>query len=93
MRTSGVILAMAAAALGILAAALLEDEDRRRARLADDLAGNAGAGDQRAADGDAVVAADHQHLAEGDRIAGVAGEALELDQIASRRPCIACRRS
>src|ERR1700676_4949126 len=62
---AGMVLALAVAGLGVLAAALLEDEDLVAARLVDDLAGDAGAVDQRRADGHTGLAAGHENLLEG----------------------------
>ena len=58
------------------------------ALLADDLAGNRSAGDHRAADGKAVVAANHEHVAEGDRFAGGTGQLLDLDHIGRGDPVL-----
>src|SRR3954451_13727581 len=73
-------LPVAVAAAVVLAAALLVDDDLLALGLFQHRAGDGRTGDGGRAD-DRVVAADHQHLGEHDRIAGLAGQALDLDHL------------
>src|SRR5581483_12015376 len=65
----------------VLAAPELLDDDLLVAELPHDLADDAGAGDRRGADGGAVGAGDEEDLVEDDLAAGVAGQAVEGDDV------------
>ena len=67
------VLTMTVLAPRVLAAALLEDDQVRPARLLDDRAHDLGAGNGRRAD----LVADHQHVGELDLGAGLARDALD----------------
>ena len=75
------VLAVAVLAAVVVAALLLEDQHLVALALGDDGGADAGAADERRADGDLVAVAEHQHLAELDDLAGVAGQALDLDHV------------
>src|SRR5262249_14670737 len=73
-------LAMAAALAIVLAALVLENDDLARAILLDDLGGHLGPAHQRLAQLDLLVvgaARDHEHVREGHRLTGVAGQLLD----------------
>ena len=75
-----VVLAMAARALGILAAALLERDDLGAAGLLDDLGGDGGTGHDGRADGHAGVGTDGQHFVESDGGAVFDFELLDFER-------------
>ena len=77
----GQVLAMAAAALGVLAAALLEGDDLAGAALLDHLGGHQRAIDEGRADRRVGAFADHQHFAEFHHLARVAGDLLDFQNI------------
>ena len=72
------MLAMAAGALRVLAATLLEGDQLGAAGLLDELRRDLRAGNQRRAELDALVLADQQHFGEFPRATGVAGQPLDL---------------
>src|ERR1700753_1125128 len=71
---------MAALAMRVLAALLLEGDDLLALALLDDLGGHGGALDQRRAML-RRVAAQHQDFAQGDRAAGVADQLFDLQDV------------
>src|SRR5437763_16428808 len=71
---------MAALAARVLAAALLEGDDRLAAALLDQFAGHRGARYRRAPDRDGL-AADQEHFAELDRVAGFSRNLVDRDQV------------
>src|SRR4051812_6755703 len=73
-------LPVAVAAAIVLAAALLEDDDLLAPCLLPHPAGDGRTGGSGRAH-DRAVAADHQHLGEHDRVADLAGQALDLDHL------------
>src|SRR5262249_23253620 len=73
------ILPVTAPAARILAAALLEDDDRVAARVFDDLGRNEGTGDRRLADGRPVAAA-HRHP-DGDVFSSLRHELAEAERL------------
>src|SRR5262245_16655420 len=76
------VLPMAVLAAVVLAALLLEDQDLLGPLVAHDLADDAHPRDQRLADLAPAVARGEQHLFEGERRAGLAGELLEANRVA-----------
>src|SRR5947209_13201977 len=72
---------MAALALGILPPALLERDDLGAALLLDDGAGDRGAGDRGRAELRRAIPGQHQHLAERDALAGLAGQRHDGDRL------------
>src|SRR5690606_9498130 len=82
------ILAMAVLAAIVLATALLEDRELRAAGEVHDLGLDLGAIDERRADLGLAFAAEHQHFAELDLVAGLRIEALDLEEIVFRDPVL-----
>jgi hypothetical protein len=76
--TIGLVLAVAANALGVLAAALLEGDDLARAALFDHFGRDEGAVDKGSADGCAGAFADHENFVEFDDVAGFAVELFDF---------------
>ena len=65
----------------------------RPALLAEDLGADAGVGDDRAADRGRLAVGDEQHALEGDRVAGLDVEQLDLELRCRPRRGTASRRS
>ena len=74
----GDVLAMAVLAAAVLPAALLEDDDLVQPVLGDHRGGDGGAGDDRRAEREAALAADREHVGEGDGRAGLGRQLLDL---------------
>src|SRR5687767_12207193 len=87
-RHGGVGLPVAVALALVLAALELVDRELLAAALLDDLTGDAGAVDDRATDGHAVVARHEEHLVEGDGVARAAGQLLDDDGIPGLHPVL-----
>src|ERR1041385_993454 len=66
----------------VLAAAMLDDADLVAAAVRHDLGGDLAALDQRRAHGLLVAVGDQQHFLEGDGRADIAGQALDLEDVA-----------
>ena len=75
-------------AAAVLPAALLEDDDLVQPVLRDHRRGDRGAGDGRRADRQAAVAADRQHVGEGDGRAGLGLQLLDLQHRVRRHPVL-----
>jgi hypothetical protein len=75
------VLAVTHGAAVMLAPLLLEDLDLVAARLLDEFGGHDGAGDDRGADLESGVAGEHQHLVELEDVAGLAGQAFDLEHV------------
>src|SRR5436309_10293108 len=75
------LLTVAVPAAVVLAALLLEHQDLLGAAVGDDLATHACTLDQRRADANRAVGGGEQHLAELDRVADIARETLDVDEV------------
>ena len=72
---------MAVLAAIALAALLFENDDLLVAKLLDDFAGHQRAINERSAQGDVGIGANHENVFEGDGIAGFTSELFDADQI------------